>query len=91
LLSALNSEDLSVLAGAYAFFIRDEKPGTENMLIKALEEYGDRKMAADFIDSGKSQLEDAGFKWARKYGYHFLKTKHGTSLTEGNIDVIMLE
>jgi HEAT repeat protein len=67
--AALESKDLGIVAGAYAFFIRVGKAGTEDTLIAALDEHGDRGMAEDFLNCGNSQLYAAALRWGSKHGY----------------------
>lgn len=49
--------------------VRIGEPGTETILIKALNKYNDKSMAEDFLNCGNNQLEEAAKKWARVHGY----------------------
>ena len=69
LLAALMSRDLAVIAGAYAFFVKQGKLDSEDTLIEALEKYGDDRMALRFIVCGNNKLESAGREWAKTHGY----------------------
>lgn len=44
-------------------------PGSEEKLISALMEHGDKMMAEDYLNSGSSKLHDGGRKWANMNGY----------------------
>ena len=69
LLAAFSRKDLAVVAGAYCFFICRGEPGTEPILIKALNKYGTKKMAEDFLNCGNAELTKAGHMWANRHGY----------------------
>ncbi|MBN2380946.1 HEAT repeat domain-containing protein [candidate division WOR-3 bacterium] len=62
--TAIESEDLDVVAGAYAYYIRKGEDGTEDLLEKAIYIYGTREMAVDYLNSGNLQLEEAARYWA---------------------------
>ncbi|MBI2350539.1 MAG: hypothetical protein HYV00_03500, partial [Deltaproteobacteria bacterium] len=64
MVSALEDKDLAIVAGAYAFFIRQGVPGSEDILMNALNEHGYEVMAEDFLTCGNSELEEAAHKWA---------------------------
>ena len=72
LLKALKKKDLEIIAGAYAFFIRHGKSGTEDRLIEALNKYGVGRMAGAFSECGNSQLKAAAWNWAHREGYNGL-------------------
>jgi len=44
-------------------------PGSEEKLADVLMQYGDKKMAEDYLNSGSTKLSDAGKLWAKKNGY----------------------
>ncbi|MBU1262645.1 HEAT repeat domain-containing protein [bacterium] len=69
LLSALKAKDLAIVAGAYSFFIRRGEQESIPILIDALNNYGNNKMATDFSNCGNSQLKEAARAWAKKHGY----------------------
>ena len=69
----MKDNNLEVVAGAYPFFIRRGEGGTEAVLIKALNKYGTKKMAEDFLNCGNYQLESAAFSWASRRGYTIIK------------------
>jgi HEAT repeat protein len=76
LMAALKDENLEIIAAAYSFFIQKGVSGSETLLIKALDEYGDRTqgMAQDFLNCGNVLLAEAGKKWAIKYGQDIQKS-----------------
>ncbi len=65
---ALKENDLKVVADAYYFFISIGEPGSEAALIGALNKYGSKRMALDFINCGNIQLKEAAYKWAESHG-----------------------
>jgi HEAT repeat protein len=69
LMAGLKRGDLEVVAGAYAFFINKGEPGTENTLINALNQHGDKGMGEAFLNCGNDRLEQAARDWASKHGY----------------------
>jgi len=66
---ALKQGDLKVIADAYFFFISIGEPSSEPLLIRALQRYGSKRMAMDFISCGNIQLKEAGQRWAQSHGY----------------------
>jgi HEAT repeat protein len=62
------AKDLTVVASAYAFFIREGNPEREQLLIQALETLGDADMARDFLNCGNARLSEAGRRWRTDYG-----------------------
>ncbi len=66
--AALKDKNLEVVAAAYRFFIRRGEEGTEDVLIAALNEYGDKSTAHGFLDCGNPKLEAAAVTWAEKRG-----------------------
>ncbi|MGB2769305.1 MAG: HEAT repeat domain-containing protein, partial [Candidatus Zixiibacteriota bacterium] len=66
--NAMETKDLVLVSGAYAFFIRRGLPGTETVLIEALSKHGDKSMARDFMLSGNDQLAEAGSNWNAEHG-----------------------
>jgi len=71
LVAALKDENIEIIAGAYSFFIQRGAPGSEALLIKALDKYGNRIlwMAQDYLNCGNDLLVKAVENWARKYDY----------------------
>jgi len=56
--------DLATVAGAHRFFIRVAVPGSEPMLVAALEAHGDIHMANAFKGCGNATLSAAADLWA---------------------------
>ena len=76
LLAAWKKLDLPVIAGAYGFFIEKGEPGSEGILIRALNAFGSKimvsgkpVMAEDFLNCGNQRLESAAADWAYAHGY----------------------
>jgi hypothetical protein len=69
LMDALNSHNLEVVASTYPFFIMKGAPGTEPTLIDALNNYGSKTMAEDYMNCENAQLESAALSWAESHGY----------------------
>ncbi|HBB15584.1 MAG TPA: hypothetical protein DCZ97_00780, partial [Syntrophus sp. (in: bacteria)] len=71
LVAALRAENIEIIAGAYPFFIQRGVPGSEALLIKALDTYGARTpwMAQDFLNCGNDRLAKAVEGWVLKYNY----------------------
>jgi hypothetical protein len=65
----LKDKNLEIVAGAYPFFIDRSEAGTEGVLIRALNRYGTKEMATDFLNCGNGKLEQAGRAWAERHGY----------------------
>lgn len=70
--TALENEDLETIAETYCYFlykiyfISEE----EDILIKALNKYGTRTIAEEFLNSESEQLEKAAEVWAEEHGYY---------------------
>jgi len=69
LIAALRDKDFKIIVAAYYFFIALGEPGTEDILITALNKYGFVTMAEDFLNCGNSKLEEAGSRWASVHGH----------------------
>ncbi len=80
LVAALKDENLEIIAGAYPFFIQRGDPGSEDLLIRALDAYGARNlwMAHDFLNCGNNRLAEAAGNWAREHD-HRIDTAPGRS------------
>jgi HEAT repeat protein len=72
LIASLKNKELEIIAAAYTFFIRRGEPGTETLLIDALNKHGNFTMANAFIRSGNNQLKEAGQKWIKVHPQHGL-------------------
>jgi len=77
---AIKGNNLRVVADAHYFFICIGEPDTETVLVEALQKYGTKRMAIDFIDCGNIQLEEAAYKWAESHGY---KIKESIDVSKG--------
>jgi HEAT repeat protein len=84
--AALDARDLAVLAGAYGYYIKLGKEGSETLLISALEKFGEKGMAQAFLNCGNKTLADAGKAWADKNHYQILTTPGGGAMTWGSGD-----
>ena len=73
LLTALKNKDLDVVTGAYSFFIAVGEPGSEEILINALNKLGNSDMATDFLNCGNNMLAEAATKWAEENGYRIIQ------------------
>jgi len=69
LAAALKRKNLDAITAAYPYYIRTGMKDSEEMLIQALDERGDKGMADDFAHCGNSLLEEAGRKWITEHGY----------------------
>jgi hypothetical protein len=65
----LNDRDVRLVATVYNILLRTNVPDTEDLLSKALHEYGNVKMAGDFLRSGRPALRMAAENWARENSY----------------------
>lgn len=65
LLDCLARKDEVAVAGAHCFFIKRGEPETEDILLSALNEYGNSEMAQNYGCCGNHRLEEAGRKWAQ--------------------------
>lgn len=48
--------------------------GTVNALVSALDKFGYKRMALDYLNSGNGKLEDAAERWADRHGYEVVTT-----------------
>ncbi len=65
---ALKNENLEIIAGAHAFFIRRGEKGSGTLLIRSLQEYGYIRMAENFSRCGNPALAQAGRDWIKNQG-----------------------
>lgn len=84
LIASMKKKKMAIIAGAYSFFISRGEAGTEALLIKALNKYGDIVMAMDFINSGNSQLEAAGNAWVKKHNYTIITQANSSNVKWGS-------
>ena len=64
LLAALHERNVAVLAGAYTFYLDLGEPGTEDLVIEALNQFGDEYMSSFMLNCGNVRLEDAARAWS---------------------------
>jgi hypothetical protein len=75
LISGLKNRNLEVVQGAYRFFIRMGEPGSEGILIEALNRVSwNRTMVMDFLSCGNSQLEKTASECAKQRGFPIVST-----------------
>jgi HEAT repeat protein len=67
--AALDRGDTAVIAGAYQYYIRLGRSGSEDLLVQALNEFGNADMAETYLNSNNAQLEEAARHWAAAKGY----------------------
>jgi len=79
LLAALAERDMAVVAGAHEFFIDRGEAGSEDVLIEALGEFGDKDMAQDFLTCRNSKLEEAASSWGLKHDYRIQEVRTASS------------
>jgi HEAT repeat protein len=79
--SALHEGDVRLAAVAHKFLLRTDAPEREDLLIEALHQYGDLRMAEDFLRSGNPRLKIAVENWASENSYpiELLRQNHGIS------------
>jgi HEAT repeat protein len=69
LLASWEERNLPVIAGAARFFISRRTPGSEEVLIQAMDKHGDVDTARALLTSGNKVLSAAAQEWIRKHGY----------------------
>jgi HEAT repeat protein len=86
LLAAAKAPDLEVVAGAWFFYLDRKAPGSEGVLMQALEAFGGKNMAEGFVNSRNHLLEEAGLRWGRAQGYSLMTFgdpgSHGASVSK---------
>jgi HEAT repeat protein len=66
---ALDAKDTAFAAGAFEYYIRLQKAGSEDFLIQALQQNGFKDMALIYYNSGNEKLKAAAKDWANKNNY----------------------
>jgi HEAT repeat protein len=66
---ALQGGDIKLAAASYRFLIRSGGPAAEDLLEKALGEYGDLEMAEDLRACGNVRLRAVAEKWKADHGF----------------------
>ena len=74
LMSALEEDNLKFVAQNYAFYIRLGQDGSEDILIRALNKYGDSDMCVDYLNCGNDALDAGARTWAANHGYEVYTT-----------------
>jgi HEAT repeat protein len=69
LMSRLRQRKYGVIVAASRFYVRRGEPGTEPILIDALNVSGGQSMAELLMNSGNETLSEAAKKWARERGF----------------------
>lgn len=75
---ALDQGDVSIVGGAYKYYMHIGKTGSEEVLISALNKYGSRDMAQDYLNCGNKQLKKAAEDWAFN---HLVPIETGTGVS----------
>jgi HEAT repeat protein len=81
LVTALKEKADPVVSGAYKFFIGLGEAGSEETLISALNLFGNKQMALDFLNCGNPELAEAGRAWAKTYGYLIVADPNSVATT----------
>lgn len=67
---AMQKRNLGIVSGAYKYYIRKGEPGTEDVLIEAMQDSSyDKKMVLDLANCGSEKLKLAAEEIAKKRGY----------------------
>jgi HEAT repeat protein len=69
LTAVLSNRNLKGVADNYAMYIKWGIPGSQWVLVRALENYGNETMTVDYLNCGDDQLDKAGENWANSHGY----------------------
>jgi HEAT repeat protein len=95
LLNALKGGDLKTIAACYDYYIRRGEPGSEPVLINALNRYADaygnydQGMAMCFLNCGNSQLKQATVMWGTNNAFQICSVTCGdTSPAFGRSSII---
>jgi HEAT repeat protein len=70
--------------GVYYGLIRIGADSTIPGLVKALNSFGTKDMAVDYLNCGSTKLEDAAHAWAKKHGYEVVTQPGGGSVQWGS-------
>ena len=68
----------------YFALIRIGQDDTEDALVTALQKYGTKDMAVDYLNCGNAKLEKAARRWAAAHGYTVITLPGGASVTWGS-------
>lgn len=84
LLAAGQDRNIEVIGGAYAFFISRGDPAFEGTLISALNQFGSREMAQDFLNCGNRRLAQAAHTWEANHDSLSMTTSSDESVQWGS-------
>jgi hypothetical protein len=76
LIDAFRRGDEAIVAGAHEFYIAQGVPGSEKILISALQEFGKPVMGTHYAYSGNVLLKAAAHAWAEKNNGGFLPLEY---------------
>jgi hypothetical protein len=76
LMAAFERNDLAIIAGEPAFFIERAKAGTEPIFIAALNSFGTKETANNYLNCGNAKLYTAAIEWAKLNGYEIGSTSN---------------
>jgi hypothetical protein len=66
----MEKKDLEIISGAYPYYIRQGKSGTEEVLIQALRKFSfSKNMVFDFSRSDNKKLQQAAVEIAKEHSY----------------------
>ncbi|MDQ5822288.1 MAG: hypothetical protein M3540_12685 [Actinomycetota bacterium] len=66
---ALRTRDHRLVADLMLFYIQLGQPGSESILIEAMNRYGDPQMVLQVLQSDNRRLVKAAYAWASSHGY----------------------
>jgi len=67
---AVKRKNLEIISGAYRYYVRKGEPGTEDVLVEAMQKYRyDKTMILDFVSCENEKLKQAAEKIATERGY----------------------
>jgi hypothetical protein len=66
---ALRTRDYRLVADLMLFYIQLGQPGSESILIEAMNRYGDTLMVLQVLQSDNGKLVKAAYAWAGSHGY----------------------
>ena len=67
--NALQKKNFEIISGAYRYYVRKGKAGTEEVLIEAMQGCYEKKMVLDLANCGNDKLKKAADEIAQKRGY----------------------
>lgn len=63
--------------------IKVGKPGSQERLAEALDAFGDKTMAEDYLNAGSPLLQQAAQRWARQHDYKIFRSPGAVSIVWG--------